>query len=93
MLAVVTGIILHLCNGTRLIGYCLTQDVLRSGARPMLILPVPTLQLLLFVSREPVYELQYHLNPLAVLFGFVYSLAYTPLQALYPAECLDYNTR
>jgi Na+/melibiose symporter-like transporter len=27
------------------------------------------------------------------LFGFVYSLAYTPLQALYPAECLDYNTR
>jgi hypothetical protein len=29
----------------------------------------------------------------AVLFGFVYSLTYTPLQALYPAECLDYNTR
>ncbi|KAJ7490251.1 general substrate transporter [Mycena galericulata] len=27
------------------------------------------------------------------LFGFVYSLAYTPLQALYPAEVLDYNTR
>ncbi|TFK43784.1 general substrate transporter [Crucibulum laeve] len=27
------------------------------------------------------------------LFGFVYSLTYTPLQALYPAECLDYNTR
>jgi len=27
------------------------------------------------------------------LFGFVYSMAYTPLQALYPAECLDYNTR
>ncbi|PFH51320.1 hypothetical protein AMATHDRAFT_59397 [Amanita thiersii Skay4041] len=27
------------------------------------------------------------------IFGFVYSLAYTPLQALYPAECLDYNTR
>ncbi|KAJ7228081.1 general substrate transporter [Mycena rebaudengoi] len=27
------------------------------------------------------------------LFGFVYSLAYTPLQALYPAECLDYNSR
>jgi len=27
------------------------------------------------------------------LFGFFYSLAYTPLQALYPAECLDYNTR
>ncbi|CAA7260105.1 unnamed protein product [Cyclocybe aegerita] len=26
------------------------------------------------------------------LFGFVYSLTYTPLQALYPAECLDYNT-
>jgi len=26
-------------------------------------------------------------------FGFVYSLAYTPLQALYPAECLDYNSR
>lgn len=28
-----------------------------------------------------------------VLFGFVYSVTYTPLQALYPAECLDYNTR
>jgi hypothetical protein len=28
-----------------------------------------------------------------VLFGFVYSITYTPLQALYPAECLDYNTR
>jgi MFS family permease len=28
-----------------------------------------------------------------VIFGFVYSLAYTPLQALYPAECLHYNTR
>ncbi|KAF8897789.1 general substrate transporter [Infundibulicybe gibba] len=27
------------------------------------------------------------------LFGFVYSLTYTPLQALYPAECLDFNTR
>ncbi|KAF9455932.1 general substrate transporter [Collybia nuda] len=27
------------------------------------------------------------------LFGFVYSLTYTPLQALYPAECLNYNTR
>ncbi|KAJ7498564.1 general substrate transporter [Mycena latifolia] len=27
------------------------------------------------------------------LFGFVFSLAYTPLQALYPAEVLDYNTR
>ncbi|KAF9006626.1 general substrate transporter [Cyathus striatus] len=27
------------------------------------------------------------------LFGFVYSLTYTPLQALYPAECLQYNTR
>ncbi|ESK95148.1 mfs lactose [Moniliophthora roreri MCA 2997] len=27
------------------------------------------------------------------LFGFVYSLAYTPLQALYPSECLAYNTR
>jgi len=27
------------------------------------------------------------------LFGFVYSLAYTPLQALYPTECLEYNTR
>ncbi|KAF5388339.1 hypothetical protein D9615_000635 [Tricholomella constricta] len=27
------------------------------------------------------------------LFGFVYSLTYTPLQALYPAECLEYNTR
>ncbi|KAJ7682444.1 general substrate transporter [Mycena polygramma] len=27
------------------------------------------------------------------LFGFVYSLAYTPLQALYPAEVLDFNTR
>ncbi|KAG6854345.1 hypothetical protein C0991_007850 [Blastosporella zonata] len=27
------------------------------------------------------------------IFGFVYSLAYTPLQALYPAECLEYNTR
>ncbi|TEB35759.1 general substrate transporter [Coprinellus micaceus] len=27
------------------------------------------------------------------IFGFVYSLAYTPLQALYPAECLHYNTR
>ncbi|KAF8806340.1 general substrate transporter [Phlegmacium glaucopus] len=27
------------------------------------------------------------------LFGFVYSLTYTPLQALYPAECFDYNTR
>ncbi|KAJ7591651.1 general substrate transporter [Mycena floridula] len=27
------------------------------------------------------------------LFGFFYSLAYTPLQALYPVECLDYNTR
>ncbi|KAF7332365.1 MFS domain-containing protein [Mycena kentingensis (nom. inval.)] len=27
------------------------------------------------------------------LFGFFYSLAYTPLQALYPAEVLDYNTR
>ncbi|KAF7290931.1 MFS domain-containing protein [Mycena chlorophos] len=27
------------------------------------------------------------------LFGFFYSLAYTPLQALYPVEVLDYNTR
>ncbi|KAL1761513.1 hypothetical protein FB107DRAFT_254962 [Schizophyllum commune] len=27
------------------------------------------------------------------LFGFVYSLTYTPLQALYPAEVLHYNTR
>ncbi|KAJ2927900.1 hypothetical protein H1R20_g9211, partial [Candolleomyces eurysporus] len=27
------------------------------------------------------------------IFGFVYSIAYTPLQALYPAECLHYNTR
>ncbi|KAL0059860.1 hypothetical protein AAF712_013342 [Marasmius tenuissimus] len=27
------------------------------------------------------------------LFGFVYSLAYTPLQALYPTECLAYNAR
>ncbi|KAF8663434.1 hypothetical protein AX16_001004 [Volvariella volvacea WC 439] len=27
------------------------------------------------------------------LFGFVYSLTYTPLQAIYPTECLDYNTR
>ncbi|KAF5333204.1 hypothetical protein D9611_002530 [Ephemerocybe angulata] len=27
------------------------------------------------------------------IFGFVYSMAYTPLQALYPAECLHYNTR
>ncbi|KAJ7129330.1 general substrate transporter [Mycena epipterygia] len=27
------------------------------------------------------------------IFGFVYSLAYTPLQALYPTEVLDYNTR
>ncbi|KAG6832173.1 hypothetical protein H0H92_004904 [Tricholoma furcatifolium] len=27
------------------------------------------------------------------LFGFFYSMAYTPLQALYPAECLEYNTR
>ncbi|KAF7301979.1 MFS domain-containing protein [Mycena indigotica] len=27
------------------------------------------------------------------LFGFFYSLAYTPLQALYPAEVLAYNTR
>ncbi|KAG7097320.1 hypothetical protein E1B28_004679 [Marasmius oreades] len=27
------------------------------------------------------------------LFGFVFSLAYTPLQALYPTECLAYNTR
>ncbi|KAJ7752842.1 general substrate transporter [Mycena maculata] len=27
------------------------------------------------------------------LFGFVYSLAYTPLQALYPTEVLAYNTR
>ncbi|KAH9482516.1 Lactose permease [Psilocybe cubensis] len=27
------------------------------------------------------------------LFGFIYSITYTPLQALYPAECLDYNTR
>lgn len=27
------------------------------------------------------------------LFGFFYSLAYTPLQALYPSECLSYETR
>ncbi|KDQ29562.1 hypothetical protein PLEOSDRAFT_1093037 [Pleurotus ostreatus PC15] len=27
------------------------------------------------------------------LFGFVYSLTYTPLQAIYPAEVLSYNTR
>lgn len=27
------------------------------------------------------------------LFGFVYSLTYTPLQALYPSECLAYNSR
>ncbi|KAF5358983.1 hypothetical protein D9758_004837 [Tetrapyrgos nigripes] len=27
------------------------------------------------------------------LFGFVYSFAYTPLQALYPVECLANNTR
>ncbi|KAF9057903.1 general substrate transporter [Panaeolus papilionaceus] len=27
------------------------------------------------------------------LFGFFYSVTYTPLQALYPAECLAYNTR
>ncbi|PPQ71097.1 hypothetical protein CVT24_009848 [Panaeolus cyanescens] len=27
------------------------------------------------------------------LFGFFYSITYTPLQALYPAECLAYNTR
>jgi hypothetical protein len=28
-----------------------------------------------------------------VLFGFVFSLAYTPLQAVYPTEVLEYNTR
>jgi len=28
-----------------------------------------------------------------VLFGFVFSLAYTPLQAVYPTEVLQYNTR
>ncbi|KAF5363898.1 hypothetical protein D9756_000210 [Leucocoprinus leucothites] len=27
------------------------------------------------------------------LFGFVFSLAYTPLQAVYPTEVLEYNTR
>ncbi|KAG6885607.1 hypothetical protein C0993_012354 [Termitomyces sp. T159_Od127] len=27
------------------------------------------------------------------LFGFVFSMTYTPLQAVYPAECLEYNTR
>ncbi|KAF8915262.1 general substrate transporter [Mucidula mucida] len=27
------------------------------------------------------------------LFGWVYSFTYTPLQALYPSECLAYNTR
>jgi hypothetical protein len=31
--------------------------------------------------------------PHAVLFGFVFSLAYTPLQAVYPTEVLQYNTR
>jgi hypothetical protein len=28
-----------------------------------------------------------------VLFGFFYSIAYTPLQALYPVECLSYSAR
>lgn len=28
-----------------------------------------------------------------VIFNWVYSLTYTPLQALYPSECLAYNTR
>ncbi|TFK64050.1 general substrate transporter [Pluteus cervinus] len=27
------------------------------------------------------------------IFGFVFSLTYTPLQAIYTTECLDYNTR
>lgn len=27
------------------------------------------------------------------MFGFVFSLAYTPLQAVYPTEVLQYNTR
>lgn len=27
------------------------------------------------------------------LFGITYSFAYTPLQALYPVECLSYETR
>lgn len=39
------------------------------------------------------FQTSHDLTMGAVLFGFVYSLAYTPLQALYPAECLDYNTR
>lgn len=29
----------------------------------------------------------------SVLFGFVFSLAYTPLQAVVPTETLEYNTR
>ena len=43
-------------------------------------------------SRD-VGEVEVGLTCLSVLFGFVYSLTYTPLQALYPAEVLHYNTR
>lgn len=93
MLAVVTGGTSTSVSASRSIDQ-ISQGALRNGALRVVTLQELTLRLLSSVSLHLCFTLLHlTVSGYVVLFGFVYSLAYTPLQALYPSECLAYNTR